>query len=240
MVASEEQIQLALGALRDGSIASIRQAATIFNVPRSTLQHRFHGRPDTKDRQAKQQRLTVAGEDAIVQEIGTLSSWGWPMSNEWLQSFVTNLLKKKGDTKELGPNWHHHFLGRHPDLRTKWSTRVDQNRKGAEGINAVRHWSDLFNEIRTKHGIYDEDIYSMAEKGFMKGIAADAKVIIPRGSEATTSRPRNREWVTVIEAISGNGVLLPSFVIFEGKAVQEQWLSRRQDRRMRIAVSERG
>lgn len=132
------------------------------------------------------------------------------------------------------------FPCRHPDLRTKWSTRVDQNRKGAEGINAVRHWSDLFNEIRTKHGIYDEDIYSMAEKGFMKGIAADAKVIIPRGSEATTSRPRNREWVTVIEAISGNGVLLPSFVIFEGKAVQEQWLSRRQDRRMRIAVSERG
>lgn len=240
MVASEEQIQLALRALRDGSISSVRQAAYTFNVPRSTLQHRFNGRPDTKDRQVKQQRLTVAEEHAIVQAIYTLSRWGWPMSIQWLQSFATNLLRKKGDTNELGPNWHLRFLDRHPDLRTKWSTCVDQNRKDAQDIDVARNWFELFNDTRTKYGIYDEDIYNMDEKGFMKGIATGAKVIIPRGSEATTCQPGNREWVTIIEAISGNGVLLPAFVIFEGKIVQERWISRRHDPRMRIAVSDRG
>ena len=70
---------------------------------------------------------------------------------------------------------------------------------------------------------------------------AQVKVVIPRREEeAISCQPGNREWVTVIEAISGAEELLPAFVIFEGKKVQDQWVNLKMDERMKIAVSEKG
>ena len=75
----------------------------------------------------------------------------------------------------------------------------------------------------------------------MKGIGEEVKVVIPRREgEAISCQPRNRECVTVIKAISGAGELLPAFVIFEGKKVQDQWVNLKMDERMKIAVSEKG
>jgi hypothetical protein len=55
----------------------------------------------------------------------------------------------------------------------------------------------------------------MDEKGFMKGIGDDSKVLVPVTEEEVFSiQPGNREWVSVIECISTNGYSLPAFVIF--------------------------
>ncbi|MCG3562200.1 hypothetical protein L8957_28975, partial [Klebsiella pneumoniae] len=43
LVEQEGRIQLAISALRKNEISSIRRAAEIFNVPRSTLQDRLNG-----------------------------------------------------------------------------------------------------------------------------------------------------------------------------------------------------
>lgn len=40
----ESQIQLAIAAFKAGEVSSIRKAAYLFDVPRSTLQHRLPGR----------------------------------------------------------------------------------------------------------------------------------------------------------------------------------------------------
>jgi len=53
----EEKVQLAIKALQDGTISSQRKAALVFEVPRTTLQQRFHGRRSTKESQQLQQRL---------------------------------------------------------------------------------------------------------------------------------------------------------------------------------------
>jgi hypothetical protein len=47
------------------------------------------------------QRLTVGKEDALRDWILELASWGWPVRLEQLRGIVTELLLKKGDTKEL-------------------------------------------------------------------------------------------------------------------------------------------
>jgi len=61
----------------------------------------------------------------------------------------------------------------------------------------------------------------MDEKGFMKGIGEDAKVIVPRAEveSAVSIQPGNKEWVSVIESIGANGYLVPPFVIFQGKKI---------------------
>ncbi len=73
----------------------------------------------------------------------------------------------------------------------------------------------------------------MDEKGFMKGIGDDAKVIIPVGEENFFCiQPGNREWVSVIKGIGINGYSLPSFVIFQGQRIQQSWINAQMDDRM--------
>lgn len=67
------------------------------------------------------------------------------------------------------------------------------------------------------YNILPENTYNMDEKGFMMGIASRCKVICRRGRK----NPRlmhsgNREWVTVIEGVSGSGEALPPIVINQG------------------------
>ena len=55
----------------------------------------------------------------------------------------------------------------------------------------------------------------MDEKGFMKGIGDDPKVLIPvTEQEAFSIQPGNREWVSVIKCIGTNSYSPPTFIIF--------------------------
>jgi len=194
MLDQEQRIQAAIAALKQGAIPSVLAASKTFSVPRATLQDRIQGRASAKARQQARQRLTIHEEAAIVQAIYTLADWGWPMSISWLESFTTSLLKRKGDLGPLGHNWYLRFLARHQDLRTKWSRCMDQHRKDASEYQTIDNWFKLFQSTCLKYGISDEDIYNMDEKGFMKGIGDDAKVIIPRKeAEALSIQPGNRE-----------------------------------------------
>ena len=61
----------------------------------------------------------------------------------------------------------------------------------------------------------------MDEKGFMKGISDNVKVIISRNDkEAFTIQPGNRDWVSIVECISITNYVLPPFVIFPGQQIQ--------------------
>jgi hypothetical protein len=71
----EERIQLAITALKDGTIEHLRKAAYIYNVPRSTLQVRFNGRRFVKQARRAVQRLSVQEKDSIKRCIITITAW---------------------------------------------------------------------------------------------------------------------------------------------------------------------
>ena len=121
----EDRIQLAIQALQDGSVLSQRQAALLFDVPRTTLQARFNGRRPAKEAQQSQQRLSVQEEDSIKRCITVMTSWGWPVTIRYLKSLVIGLLQAKGGHKPLGQHWYKNFLARHPDFKAVWSRSLD-------------------------------------------------------------------------------------------------------------------
>jgi hypothetical protein len=76
----------------------------------------------------------------------------------------------------------------------------------------LQDWFKLYRETCATFGISDEDQYNMDEKGFMKGIGDDVKVLVPVTEEEVFSiQPGNKEWVSVIECIGTNGYSLPAF-----------------------------
>ena len=70
----------------------------------------------------------------------------------------------------------------------------------------LRAWFDLYQKTFSDYEVLEVDEYNIDEKGFMKGIGDDSKVIVPvEELEAFSVQPGNREWVSVIECIGTDG-----------------------------------
>jgi len=82
----------------------------------------------------------------------------------------------------------------------------------------------------------------MDEKGFMMGVALRCKVICQKGRcLARLTQHGSREWVTVIETISGNGRVLRPMVINKGQAHNMGWYANLQKKDVAsFRVSENG
>ena len=60
-----------------------------------------------------------------------------------------------------------------------------------------------------KYGIQKDDIYNFDETGFQMGIIGQAKVVTgSEGQRPKQVKGHSQEWVTVIQAIGGNGYVV--------------------------------
>jgi hypothetical protein len=237
-LSKEERIQQAIEALQAGTVSSQRAASERFNVPRTTLRNRIDGMRSAQELHQSQQRLTPEEEEAIKRTLYTLNRWGWPATVRYLESLALTMLKAKGDHKVLGHHWYKNYLARHPDLKAIWSRSLDQARKDAVSHATLSKWFKLYADTCSKYGIPPGDRYNMDEKGFMRGIGDDGKVICPVDEiEVWSIQPGNREWVSVISCINAENYSLPLFIIFQGQRIQEEWIDPQIDYRTVIQVS---
>lgn len=89
---TEGQILLAISAIKQGQIQSIRRAAQIYNVPRVTLARRLHGTQARRDCAANSRRLTLNEEEAIVKHILDLDSRGFSPKLKEVADMANHLL----------------------------------------------------------------------------------------------------------------------------------------------------
>lgn len=154
-----------------------------------------------------------------------MTAWGWPPRIEQLESMAKHLMEAKGDMDPLEQHWYKNFLTRHPDMKMKYSRNLNQTRKDASNLATSQEWFDLYNSVRSQHGIAQSDIYNMDEKGFAMGIADSSKVLVRRSeAQAFSVQAGNQDWVSVIECVCSNSDILPPYIIFQSKQIQQIWL----------------
>ena len=210
---SATRLQLAIEELAKNPGISQLEIARLYGVPQSTLQARLKGRRAAKHYHQAAQRLSVHVEQALIDWIERMTSWGWPPR---IQHLARSLLNAKGDKNPLGRHWYQKFLKRHPDFKIKYNRNLDQSRKDAGSPEILRDWFELYATTLVKYGISDEDTYNMDEKGFPMGIADSSMVIIKGTTIPFNVHPGNRDWVSLIECISSRGTVLPAYIIFQG------------------------
>lgn len=76
-----------------------------------------------------------------------------------------------------------------------------------------------------EHGIHKDDIWNFDETGFAMGLCLTSKVIT---AAEHSERPRtviqgNREWVTIIQAVSAKGNHIPPVVLLKAASQQAAW-----------------
>ena len=106
---NEARIILALEALKNGQILSLRAAAKIYNVSPATLMRRRDGKPARHDTTPKSRRLTNSEEEALVQYILELSERAFPLRLCGVEDMANQLLRVR-DAPPVGKLWAHNFV----------------------------------------------------------------------------------------------------------------------------------
>lgn len=222
----EDRIQLAIKAISEAGYkpdgnphVSVRKAASIYQVPRSTLGDRMKGLPTRAEAHADQRALSAAEEEVLVNWAKALGHRGVPLTYETLTNYAAEI-----SGKSIGESWPKRFLARHPDLKVKATTSLEKCRAKALNKTAVDGFYDILEQVVQEYQIKPENIWNMDEKGVQLGIGAKVAAIVDRDQATVYSvEDGNRELVTIIEAVSANGTVLFPSVIFQGARRNPEW-----------------
>jgi hypothetical protein len=116
----EADIQLALTSLNASQIQSTRRAATIFEVPKSTLIDRRAGKPARRDCQPNSKKLTELEEEVIVRYILDLDERGFAPTYAAVRDMADKLLAARG-AGQVGQKWPANFVKRTESLTTRFN-----------------------------------------------------------------------------------------------------------------------
>ncbi|KAF8238005.1 DDE-domain-containing protein [Tricholoma matsutake] len=206
----EDRIQHAISAINKAgkntngeSLLSVHKAASIYDVPCSTLRD----------------PLSVAKEEVVIEWAKILGRWGVPMTYSTLTKYVCEI-----SGRHIGESWPKRFLTRHPDLKVKTTSGLEKCRAKALNKTAVEGYFDILEEVVHEYHIKLENQWNMDEKGVQLGIGVKVAAIINWDQATVYSvEDGNCELVTIIEAVCADGRALSPLVIFQGTQCNIEW-----------------
>jgi hypothetical protein len=209
---------------------SLRAVAALFpGVNHNSLARYVNG--EHRDRWAfvsSKQKLSPAQERVLVDEALEAADRGFPKSRDDL-TFEANAILHAAHGEgysAVGKHWVQGFLDRHQaELQMSWSRPLDSARARALNPTLIRHWYEEVVKMNVVDaGIRAEDIYGMDESGFQPSDSGRKRVIGRRGAKNTYKQGgAERENVSVLVTICGDGTVSTPVVIFKGQRFNSKW-----------------
>jgi hypothetical protein len=221
---NERQIQIALQALKQDATLSMRRAAAIYNVSRTTLSHQRAGRPSQADRWPKSRNLTKLKEEVVVEHILELVAREFPPRLAAVAD-IANSLRAERNIGHVGTNWPSTFVKRRPELAMKFNRKYNYKRALCEDPGVIQGWFGLVANIKAKYSILDKDTFNFDKVGFIMGQISTGAVVTAseRQGQPKMVQQGNREWTTAIQGINATGWAIPPFIIFKGRYHLSAW-----------------
>jgi hypothetical protein len=204
------------------------QLAEKHGVVRSTLTCREQGLSVSREEKAIAQRLlTPTQESELVRYIEGLTEHHLPPTRTMIKNFAAEIAQK-----EPSDSWVTDFLHRNRDqLISQWATAMNSNRHSADSWQKYKQYFDLMHHKIEQYSIEPAHTYNMDEKGFAIGKVSKSKRGFSR-PQYKQKRSRqacqdgNREWITLLSCICGDGTLLPPGLIYTAHTqnVQATWV----------------
>ena len=195
-----------------------------------TLNRLANGGVSISEHNTKKCWLTQEEEDVIVLFAMEMAERGFPLSPRRLREHAEQILRRRMGSlfpeNGLGKDWTTRFITRHYDrLGGYWSTPLDKSRARAVNPHTVEEYFKILAEIRAEHNIPDELCYGVDETGIQTGVGTTEYVLGPKGQSVQhQQRSGNRENITIIPTICGDGSTTAPAVIYKGEGFQTKWL----------------
>ena len=197
----------------------------------STLDRRVKGGRNHTEAHEDKRWLSDEEVERVIQDIILYGERGFPLSHRRIKEHVDEICHARhGDTfpqNGVGPSWTHRFVSDHcSQIGAYWSKGLDRSRARAVNPTTKKEYFDLLQKVMHGEGdiIPPELIYGADESGFQSGIGQSERVFGAAGQQCQyQQRSGNRENITVIVTICGDGTTTAPAVIFKGEGFQVNW-----------------
>jgi hypothetical protein len=198
--------------------SSLRRAAKIYDVNHQRFFDRKNGIQARSACIPNSRKLSDIEDQVIVQYILDLDLRGFRSRYRDVEETANRLLTDR-DASPVGKRWAINFIKRQLELKTCFQRRYDYQRAKCEDPTVIRNWFRLVENTIAKYSI------DLDETSFMMGVIASGMVVTgtERRGRPKLVQPGNREWITVIQAINGEGWAIPPFIIGVGQYHLANW-----------------
>ncbi len=107
---NEEAIQSAIEALSTGQATSLRAAATLYRVNRSTLTERLNGTPTRTEARQTQLLLSLQQEKDLLKWLLDMEALGYPLSHGQIREMASLFSSHSGGSIQCGRYWVQRFI----------------------------------------------------------------------------------------------------------------------------------
>ena len=216
--------------LQRGGKPNISAAAREFNVPEQRFRARWNGRKSKQDVVPWNRKLKEHEELAVCSYLDRLDKVGLHARLFMISDCANGILRRahvdEGPPPQVSEHWARRFLERHPEYLVRKQSVQEIDRKNAQDPDTILWWLHEFKRICDEYGIQQCDIYNFDESGFRIGVGKNQWIVTRiLDRQLSLGSNTNRETVTVVEAISGDGYVLPPMVILKGVLLQERWFT---------------
>lgn len=137
---------------------------------------------------------------------------GYPLSLSTIGSYASEIAGAP-----VGISWPKRFKVRHPDLKVKWTSGLEECRAKALNRPIVHDYFTLLGDTIDRYDIKLKNIYNMDEKGIQLGIGDRIAALVDRDQKVVQKiESGNRDLVTIIECICADGTVLRPSVVLQG------------------------
>jgi hypothetical protein len=205
----------------------------IVKLSSSTLQRHVNGGRSQREAHEEQRWLNNEEVEVVIQDIISYAERGMPLSHRRIKDHVDQICRARyGDRfpeTGVGKEWTKRFTSDHSDrISAYWSKGLD--RSCARAVNPVTKagYFELLQKVIKGDGgadvIPSELIYGIDESGFQKGVGGKERVFGGKGKQCQYQQwSGDRENITVIVTICGDGISTAPAVIFKGEGFQVNW-----------------
>ena len=204
---------------------SVRKAAKMYKVPRSTLYDNTIGRyKDGKYIGDRRQALDMETEQTLVEYLIYMADRGMPLTRKIFAAVVRGVVTKrnlltpfKDDTPSY--KWMRQFLKRHKNVALRTPDALDAARSNVDPQD-VSHYQDLLEEaVRDKN---PEQLFNCDETGFSGKESVRVKVLAKKGKKKVHQHQvKFPGHTTVLAAACADGTTISPLTIFQGSCPQE-------------------
>ena len=242
-----DTVMKALDAIGQGH-QTLRQAARIFGVPKSTLHAKLNNLVPLDCAKGVPSFFTKQEESLLVEWILYSAERGFPVTKNMLLDCIQKMLiseKRQNPFKDNRPgkHWYNAFMRRHENL----SKRIAQNFTSSRASvteDDLRKWFFSVQEYLKEKQLLDvspERIFNLDESAFML-VPKDNAVITRKGAKSVYQIVAGNEkaCLTVLFTVAASGVMCPPMILFDLKTTPKKNVLNEIPEGWGVGHSERG
>ena len=200
---------------------SIREAATRYNIPKSTLGDRITGRVQHGALSGPKSYLSSQEESELATFLTRCAAIGYPKTRHEVISLVQEIVDSKGIDSTVSSGWWQAFCKRNPNITLRAPAPLSRGRAYASDPELISRYFDLLEETLDQYDLKEKpcQIFNMDETGLCLD-PKSMKCVYTKGERNPVALSSgDKSQITVVACVSAGGYSMPPLVILNRKSL---------------------